>query len=137
MLDWARDQNVEQTVLDSLLKAADGRPSDFHTQQGWVLIAFQNAVWQMLHADSAEVGISDTVMQGGDTDTNAAIAGALLGALHGESSLPDQWKDSILNCRPSENNPDAIRVRPGHYWPVDALELADALVACGCTPQNA
>lgn len=29
---WARDQNVEQTVLDSLLKAADGRPNDLHHQ---------------------------------------------------------------------------------------------------------
>lgn len=131
MLDWARDLKVVKPVLNTLIKAADRRPDDFHTKQGWVLIAFQNAVWQMLHAHSAESGIIDTVMQGGDTDTNAAISGALLGALHGESSLPDQWTQAILNCRPSKDNPDAIRIRPEHYWPVDALELADALVMAG------
>jgi len=32
MLDWARDQNVEQTVLNTLLKAADRRPNDLHHQ---------------------------------------------------------------------------------------------------------
>lgn len=91
----------------------------------------------MLHAESAEGGIIDTVMQGGDTDTNAAIADALLGALYGEDSLPDHWTEAILNCRPSEDNPEAIRVRPEHYWPVDALQLADALVNCGRIPQTA
>ena len=29
-----------------------------------------------------------TVMAGGDTDTNAAIAGALLGAVHGRDAIP-------------------------------------------------
>lgn len=93
--------------------------------------------WQMLHAQSAEGGIIDTVMQGGDTDTNAAIAGALLGALHGEDSLPGHWREAILNCRPSTDNPDAVRVRPHIYWPADALELADALLIAGRTPRNA
>jgi len=137
MLDWARDQNVETSVLNTLLEAADKRPDDYHAQQGWVLIAFQNAIWQMLHAQSAEGGIIDTVMQGGDTDTNAAIAGALLGALHGEDSLPGHWREAILNCRPSTDNPDAVRVRPHIYWPADALELADALLIAGRTPRNA
>lgn len=128
MLDWAHDLKVEKTVINTLIMAADQRPKDFQTQQGWVLIAFQNAVWQMLHAESAENGIIDTVMQGGDTDTNAAISGALLGALHGEQSIPNRWTQAILQCRPSHENPNAKRVRPPHYWPTDALDLADALV---------
>jgi ADP-ribosylglycohydrolase len=28
---------------------------------------------------------------GGDTDTNAAVAGALLGAAQGRGALPDPW----------------------------------------------
>jgi ADP-ribosyl-[dinitrogen reductase] hydrolase len=31
------------------------------------------------------------VHAGGDTDTNAAVAGAVLGALHGEGAIPKRW----------------------------------------------
>lgn len=33
----------------------------------------------------------DTVMRGGDTDTNAAICGALLGAVWSRDAIPAQW----------------------------------------------
>jgi ADP-ribosylglycohydrolase len=31
-------------------------------------------------------------MSGGDTDTNAAIAGALLGAVHRRGAVPAEWQ---------------------------------------------
>ena len=33
----------------------------------------------------------DTMLLGGDTDTNAAIAGALLGARFGFEAIPKEW----------------------------------------------
>ena len=71
----------------------------------------------------------DTVHRGGDTDTNAAICGALLGAVHGRGAVPERWVDRLLNCRPKEGNPNVYRPRPECYWPVDALELAERLVS--------
>ncbi len=38
-----------------------------------------------------EEGLRRVVGMGGDTDANGAVAGALLGALHGVESLPDAW----------------------------------------------
>ena len=38
-----------------------------------------------------EQGLRDVVALGGDTDTNAAVAGALLGAMHGAAALPTTW----------------------------------------------
>jgi ADP-ribosyl-[dinitrogen reductase] hydrolase len=38
-----------------------------------------------------EEGLLEVVALGGDTDTNAAVAGALLGALHGQGALPPAW----------------------------------------------
>ena len=67
---------------------------------GWVRIALHNAFHQLLTAPSVEEGLARTVALGGDTDTNAAIAGALLGAVHGARSLPLQWVDRVLTCRP-------------------------------------
>jgi ADP-ribosyl-[dinitrogen reductase] hydrolase len=43
-------------------------------------------------------GLLDVVGLGGDTDTNAAVAGALLGALHGVDAIPPDWL-SILALR--------------------------------------
>ena len=38
-----------------------------------------------------ETVVVDVVNRGGDADTNAAIAGGLLGARHGRSAVPDRW----------------------------------------------
>ncbi len=44
-----------------------------------------------------EEGLRYAVSLGGDTDTNAAVAGALLGALHGRSALPTSWLDRLAD----------------------------------------
>ena len=91
-------------------------------------VAFRNALYQLLRAHSVEKAIVDTVMRGGDTDTNAAICGALLGAVYGIESLPERWVKTVLNCRPDRSNVRVRQPRPRDYWPVDALQLATSLV---------
>ena len=78
---------------------------------------------------SLEEAVTDTVMRGGDTDTNAAICGALLGAVRGRTAIPAQWINVLLNCRPEAGHPRVARPRPKCFWPVDALELAERLVS--------
>ena len=125
---WAENMNAEKSLLDAVAGAVTGPPADYVNQQGWVLTAFRNALWQLLHASTLEEGIVDTVMRGGDTDTNAAICGALLGAVFGRDAIPVQWVESLLNCRPAPGHPRVRRPRPECFWPVDALELAKKLV---------
>jgi len=128
ILSSAANRNDPTELQEVIRSAATNRPKTYTHQQGWVLIAFQNAIWQLLHAKTFRAGVQDTVMQGGDTDTNAAICGALLGAVYGREAVPQTWVDAILNCRPSGNNPQARRPRPEVFWPVDALELAAHLL---------
>jgi len=125
---WANDLGVEDSLLETVHRAAESPPSDFVHQQGWVLKAFQNALWQLTHASGLEEAVVDTVMRGGDTDTNAAICGALLGAVYGRDAIPDQWVDRLLNCRPEAGRPNVYRPRPKCFWPMDALELAERLI---------
>ncbi|KJF16160.1 ADP-ribosylglycohydrolase family protein [Acidithrix ferrooxidans] len=125
---WAHEQVVDPSLMDVIQGATEGPPSDYVHQQGWVLIAFGNALWQLLNAPTFEEGVVDTVMRGGDTDTNAAICGALLGAVYGIDAIPSQWVDSVLNCRPKVGSPGVHRPRPECFWPVDALEIASRLV---------
>ena len=126
---WAEDMDADPSLLKAIDDARSEPPADFITLQGWVLIAFQNALWQLLHAPNLEEGVVDTVMRGGDTDTNAAICGALLGSVYGRDSVPERWTEAILNCRPESGNPRVKQPRPKVFWPVDALELAEQLLS--------
>jgi ADP-ribosylglycohydrolase len=128
---WAAEMNAPETLLDVVKGAAQVPPTDYCRQQGWVLIAFHNALWQLLHAPNLEEGIVDTVIRGGDTDTNAAICGALLGAVRGRNAVPTRWVDCILACRARAGLPNVRHPRPERFWPVDALELAERLLKTG------
>lgn len=129
-MDEARKPGRDPAVADMLDVARDRRPSEYYAQMGWVRIAFHNAFFQVLHAPSLEEGIVDTVGRGGDTDTNAAIAGALLGAVHGREALPLRWRRRVLSCRPLAEA-GARRPRPMEFWPADAMELAERLLLAG------
>jgi ADP-ribosylglycohydrolase len=127
---------VQASVRMALQDAASQRPADYVTQMGWVLIALQNAFYQLLHAPSLEEGVVDTIAQGGDTDTTAAIAGALLGAVHGRAGIPARWLHTLLSCRPLSTAPTR-HPQPMEFWPVDALELAEAVLARGLQVSSA
>lgn len=129
LLGWMKRMKLEVPLRQAVERAADQSPRDYMTHLGWVLVAFQNALWQMLYAPGFEEGVVDTVMRGGDTDTNAAIAGALLGAMYGIDAVPAQWQESVLSCRPAEGR--ACNPRPEIFWPTDALNLANALLDVG------
>lgn len=119
---------VDPAVLSAVKGAADSPPADFMSNMGWVLTAFRNALHQLVNASSFEEAIVDTIGRGGDTDTNAAVCGALLGAVHGFDAIPADWVSRVLSCRPAEGVPGVFHPRPEVLWPVDALELADGLL---------
>jgi ADP-ribosylglycohydrolase/fructose-1,6-bisphosphatase/inositol monophosphatase family enzyme len=127
-LDWLRQHDPDSGVGQVVQAAEFEPPADYQSQQGWVLVALQNAFFQLLHASSVEVGVVATVRKGGDTDTNAAICGALLGAVHGRASLPEQWQRMVLSCRPMPGQPGVQQPRPAVYWPTDALILSERLI---------
>jgi ADP-ribosylglycohydrolase len=66
--------------------------------QGFVRVAFRLGFWELLHAPTLEAALIDIAARGGDTDTNGAIAGALLGALHGFEALPDRWVRAVMRA---------------------------------------
>src|SRR5207244_8703036 len=94
---WARAHCGESSVFDALRRAEREAPVCDQGKQGWVLIALQNAFFQLLHAPSLEEGIVASAMAGGDTDTNAAIAGALRGAGSALKASPEQWQQAVLS----------------------------------------
>ncbi len=125
---WDAAHGASYKITAALAAAQYSRPA-YQPHEGHVLIALQNAFYQAVHAPSVEAGLVDTVAGGGDTDTNAAIAGALLGAIHGLTAIPARWRAVLAGCRPAAGLPGVAHPRPERYWPNDAVPLADALLS--------
>jgi fructose-1,6-bisphosphatase/inositol monophosphatase family enzyme/ADP-ribosylglycohydrolase len=128
-LRWAKEAPAASAVTKALEAAAHAAPRCDGSSQGWVLIALQNAFHELLHSRTVEEGLARTILRGGDTDTNAAIAGALLGAVHGREGIPAQWRSMVLSCHPVPGV--SAHPRPMAYWPVDVMELAERLLLAG------
>lgn len=95
----------------SRLDEADAsQPSAFYTKNGWVVAALQ-AAWsaivntpvpvedpasEVFRADHLRLALEAAVRGGHDTDTVAAIAGSLLGAVYGASAVPSRWRSMLL-----------------------------------------
>jgi len=82
-----------------------GHDVHLHRTRGFVRVAFRLAFWELLHVPCFEEALVDVVNRGGDADTNGAIAGALLGAAHGESAIPARWREKVLAAVPREQGP--------------------------------
>ena len=119
------------SVWSRRLDAAEAaRPADFE-HNGWVVEALQ-AAWCALattpvppddpggrsfRAEHVQRALEEAVRGGRDTDTVAAIAGGLVGAVHGLSAVPAHWR-RVLHGWPG------IRVR-------ELVELVRGVVEAG------
>lgn len=62
---------------------------------GFVLDTLECALWTWWHHDNFEDALITVVNLGGDTDTNAAVAGALMGAQCGLNAIPERWQEKV------------------------------------------
>lgn len=101
-------------------EAEERMPYDF-PNNGWVVHAIQSA-WSAVtlaahHGGGYEEGIYAAVGCGKDTDTVAAIAGAVLGATYGASGIRPQWRAEVHGW-PCTTGADLVRI---------ALEIVDKI----------
>ncbi len=107
----------------SLIDEAEERqPSDF-TKNGWAGAALQGAWSAVTHGSGVQDVLERAVRGGNDTDTVAAIAGGVIGAMEGASGVPDAWRGMV------------------HGWPGltadDLVEMAVAAVRARHTATTA
>jgi ADP-ribosylglycohydrolase len=86
-----------QPFIELALQADDIAALELDNEHsaGYTLKTLSAGIWSLAHADSFEQGITSVILQGGDADTNAAVAGALLGAKFGLSAIPKHWIDGL------------------------------------------
>lgn len=75
---------------------------------GFTLFAAGIALQVALEGRPFEDGLRYVVSLGGDTDTNGAVAGALLGAAHGRGAIPPGWLDVLAERSPIEDEAGAL-----------------------------
>ena len=106
---WSADdrEHVERAVVDlesDLAAARDDDPRVYrpgmhlHATQGFVRVAFRLAFWHAVHTPSWRDAVVDVASRGGDSDTNGAIVGALVGARDGASAIPPAWIERVLGA---------------------------------------
>jgi len=84
---------------DAIAEALHAHPQRFRSNGG-VAGAFRAALSAVAHNTTYEGVIKCAVAIGGDTDTVAAIAGGLAGALHGASAIPAEWRARVHGWSP-------------------------------------
>lgn len=85
-------------TLEWLRTAERGEKTPYEPMQGWAKIAFTHAFRHLLLQTPYEDALQETLLGGGDTDTNAAIVCGLLGALHGIRAVPQGIWRPVLVC---------------------------------------
>jgi ADP-ribosylglycohydrolase len=118
-----RGDDPESAVRQALERVADregGEELDYLTgaagierpidgpDQGFTLFSAGVALRVTGEAKSFEGGLREVVALGGDTDTNASVAGALLGALHGVDGLPPDWLARLVEAAAIRGEAEAL-----------------------------
>jgi len=65
---------------------------------GYTLKSMAAGLWTLRNAKSFSSGLLEVIHEGGDADTNGAVAGALLGAKFGFGDIPGDWFTGLVEA---------------------------------------
>lgn len=89
---------VVEAARRSLRTSQEDLPIVKPSEGGPVVDGMEIAFWYATHARSLEDALVYLAQAGGNTGTNAALAGALLGARDGEAEFPPRWMGLIAGA---------------------------------------
>jgi ADP-ribosylglycohydrolase len=79
-----------------LNKEFETKTIDDLVTNGYVINTLESVIYFFLNTDEYKTSVLLPVNQGGDTDTIAALTGALTGLYYGLDNIPEQWINNIL-----------------------------------------
>ena len=101
---------------------------------GYVKIAFQWSFYYLFSKTSYEAAMQDILSKGGDTDTNAAIVGGLLGA-KGIDKIPPEWVGKVMDFKCDTEFSEVGRTRPEFLCPRYHLITLIKAICLNCPSQ--
>lgn len=103
---------IDARVVPFIDKALEGELDDFELDDKrnywYTRKAMGCALWALQHCDDPEKALYKIVDEGGDADTNAALALGLLGLKYGTDHLPRHLIDTLINHTVLENLIDRV-----------------------------
>lgn len=79
------------------LNKLDRLPKGSISSSGYVVDSLEASIWCLVQTKSFEEAVLLAVNHGDDTDTIAAITGALAGAVYGFDAIPSKWLEDLQN----------------------------------------
>lgn len=86
-----------RSFLDDVKEDISSLNLDEPVSIGYTLKTLGAGLWAFQHSNDFESGIQAVIMQGGDADTNAAVAGSVLGCKFGFESIPNHLVKELKN----------------------------------------
>ena len=98
VLEALRENDAPAELLDAVRRVPLERRDDLPvtgSEAGYVVHGVEIALWFAYHEPDLERGLVWLANAGGDTDTNAAVAGGLMGARDGVEAVPGRWVAAV------------------------------------------
>lgn len=89
------DKSIAEYIDKAYYNGIESLELDEPSSIGYTLKALGSALWCLFHANDFEEGLLKVVNEGGDADTNAAVACAMIGAKFGYTSIPQKYTDGL------------------------------------------
>ena len=91
------DDRIKEYIDLSLNDDIDALKLQDDKSMGYTLKTLAAGLWAYWHAKTFEEGLLAVVNAGGDADTNAAVACAILGAKFGFNAIPNEYVEGLRN----------------------------------------
>lgn len=100
--DYGYQAEIPESVLKAVNQASKSNMDDVTfdgRDKGFTLLSLKAALISYWRAVDFESGVRKSIEVGGDTDTNGAIVGAVLGARFGLTAIPESWLNKVDELR--------------------------------------
>jgi len=104
-------EEVAEAVRRSATSELGELELDEPYSMGYTVRTMTAGLWAHLNATDFETTLLAVIHAGGDTDTNGAVAGAVLGARFGASAIPERWMERLPD-------PETLRGLADRLWEV-------------------
>jgi ADP-ribosylglycohydrolase len=116
-MNWS---DISETVKTWLIESKND-VGDCTINIGHVKHAFQLAFHFLHKQTDYKTAIFNTLLKGGDTDTNAAIVGAMMGAYWSVDGIPESMKNPVLSYDCTKYYGHLGHIRPEIYKPKEHI----------------
>lgn len=110
ILEKIAGMDLEESVKNTVINSINLKYMDLTKNKGWCLKSLYITIYCFVKFNSYTEAINYIIKQKGDTDTNACIAGYVLGSYYGYNKIKKEQKDNlnkIFSC--TTKNGDFIR----------------------------